>query len=301
MNKKIELIKRYLVKRKEEEIFNLIVEDYENSNIYLGLIYNYRINQYKVLYVPLDLIDNDVDEYACYQFVRSSLVNFIMENLEDNVSVFQEDMFRFKYKYETYKITMKLFLERQYLFLCNRYIPIEWDFLYDILILLFGHSPNIISELCSDIVSLINNMDVVEYTMSYKFDLFKDKFIDIFSKKDIVDLNVDFLEKINNRYYSIVEDTIIIVEYNSRFKILNIYCDDYDNNINKIYSVLRDIKLEKFKFFYKIITKEDVHYLCYGNDGDYLKVIDGVSSKKIFCNNIYIEYDRDGYLERLLK
>ena len=41
MNKKIELIKRYLVKRKEEEIFNLIVEDYENSNIYLGLIYNY--------------------------------------------------------------------------------------------------------------------------------------------------------------------------------------------------------------------------------------------------------------------
>ena len=72
MNKKIELIKRYLVKRKEEEIFNLIVEDYENSNIYLGLIYNYRINQYKVLYVPLDLIDNDVDEYACYQFVRSS-------------------------------------------------------------------------------------------------------------------------------------------------------------------------------------------------------------------------------------
>ena len=51
-----------------------------------------------------------------------------MENLEDNVSVFQEDMFRFKYKYETYKITMKLFLERQYLFLCNRYIPIEWEF-----------------------------------------------------------------------------------------------------------------------------------------------------------------------------
>ena len=32
-----------------------------------------------------------------------------------------------------------------------------------------------------------------------------------------------------------------------------------------------------------------------------IKVIDGVSSKKIFCNNIYIEYDRDGYLERLLK
>lgn len=64
MNKKIELIKKYLIKRKEEELFNLIVEDYENNNIYLGLIYNYRINQYKVLYVPLDLIDNDVEEYA---------------------------------------------------------------------------------------------------------------------------------------------------------------------------------------------------------------------------------------------
>lgn len=301
MNKKIELIKKYLIKRKEEELFNLIVEDYENNNIYLGLIYNYRINQYKVLYVPLDLIDNDVEEYACYQLVRSSIVNFIIENLEDSVSIFQEDMFRFKYKYENYKITMSLFLERQYLFLCNRYIPVEWDFLYDILVLLFGHGPNIISELCSDILSLINNMDVIEYTMSYKFDLFKDKFNDIFSKKDIVDLNVDFLEKINNRYYSVVSDTIIIVEYNSRFKILNIYCDDYDNNISKIYSVLRDITLEKFKCFYKIITKEDIHYLCYGNDGDYLKVIDGVSSKKIVCNNIYIEYDKDNYLENLLK
>ena len=145
-------------------MFNLIVEDYENNNIYLGLIYNY---------IPLDLIDNDVEEYACYQLVRSSIVNFIIENLEDSVSIFQEDMFRFKYKYDNYKITMSLFLERQYLFLCNRYIPVEWDFLYDILVLLFGHGPNIISELCSDILSLINNMDVIEYTMSYKFDLFK--------------------------------------------------------------------------------------------------------------------------------
>ncbi len=309
MDKK-DLVRKYLKNKKEIELVNLYIKDYEGSDIYIGVVYNNKINRYKVLYIPLDLVDNDIEEYVCYQFIRSNLVEFMIENLEQYVSLFQDEMFRFRYKYPTYKIEMSIFLEREYLFVCNRYIPREWEFLYDVLVMLFEHSPNMISEVCADMLSLLNTMDIVDYDKSYKFNLFKDKLSDIFPKKIINSkCEVKFLEYINNRYYGVVDKIIVIVEYNSRFKLLNVYCEDYDNNLDKVYAVLCGIINEKFRSFYKISIREDydvLHYLCFGIEDNHLMVIDNGEVKLISCN-LYknglldIEYDRDGYLEENLK
>ena len=65
-DKKLNLIKRVLKKKKELPIIELKIKDYNNSNFYLSLLYNQRIENFKVLYIPLDNIeDTKIKEYCC--------------------------------------------------------------------------------------------------------------------------------------------------------------------------------------------------------------------------------------------
>ena len=44
----------------------LLQKSEDDIRVFVPGIYNSKINQYKTLYVDLDLIDNDVEEYVCY-------------------------------------------------------------------------------------------------------------------------------------------------------------------------------------------------------------------------------------------
>ena len=57
-DKKLNLIKRVLKKKKELPIIELKIKDYNNSNFYLSLLYNQRIEKFKVLYIPLDVVED---------------------------------------------------------------------------------------------------------------------------------------------------------------------------------------------------------------------------------------------------
>ena len=47
MNSKFELIKKYLKKKKEEVIIDLIIKDYDKSNFYIELVFNRKIDKFK--------------------------------------------------------------------------------------------------------------------------------------------------------------------------------------------------------------------------------------------------------------
>ena len=83
-----------LKKQKESVVVDLYLKDYDGANIYIALVYNEKIEKFKVLYVPIDAIriGDKVEEYFCYQFIFVKTVNYIMELINEN-----EDLYKEKY------------------------------------------------------------------------------------------------------------------------------------------------------------------------------------------------------------
>ena len=70
MDNSILVIQKYLKKKKERVLLDLYIRDYNKSNFYIALVFNKRIEKFKVLFVPLDVCENKyIDDYVCYQFI----------------------------------------------------------------------------------------------------------------------------------------------------------------------------------------------------------------------------------------
>lgn len=316
MENKIRLIEKYLKKKKEKKILSLIVKNYDKVNFYMALVYNFKIKKYKMLFVPLDIMDgNNIEDFVCYQFVKVQYADYLLDIIRDYKYLYNDLDFRNKknLNIDNYYIEINLYsLDDEYKFCATRYIPKEWDFLYEAIILLFDYLPHVVNELCTEILSVLNKSLVVDYQLSYDFDLYKDDYNNIFDE-DVIsigeklykDKKVKYLENVNNKFYGIVEDSIVIVEYNSRKKILNLYCNG-DVDKSKIYAVLLGIIDEKFNKFYKVIINKDSnvsYYLCYGVVDNCIKVIYGSDEKlldiKMFKDGtLQILEDNKGKLEK---
>ena len=82
-DKKIGLIRKLLKKKHEAPIIELQIKDYNNSNFYISLLYSRTIDKFKVLYIPLDVVeDNKIEEYCCYQFMEVKSVVYITEQIK---------------------------------------------------------------------------------------------------------------------------------------------------------------------------------------------------------------------------
>ena len=91
---------------------------------------------------------------------------------------------------------------------------------------LFEHIPNIMNELCVELLAVLNNStSKIEYNSSLIFDLFNDNIENLFQENSVIDgkryyddNKVTFLEKVNGKYFAIVNDYIVIVDYNENKK-----------------------------------------------------------------------------------
>lgn len=319
MEERINLIEKYLKKKKEKKIMNLIIRDYDQSNFYIALVYNQKIEKYKVVFIPLDVVQDEyLDDYVCYQFMKVQLANFIIDNIREFSYLFvdKENRGRKNPDMDNYSIEINLYEDKkEHKLTATKYIPRDWMFLYEIIVLLFEHMPHIVNELCVELLAILNNSQVVEYQLSYNFDLYNGDFKEIFSDQTIEEgerlfdnKQVKFLEKVNDKYFAVVKEHIVIVEYNERKKILNLYCDcGCTTHRSHIYAVLLNIINNKFRSFYKVkfddFTGKTAYYLCYGIDGDNIKVIHGSKEKLLEIDlfdqqRIQIMEDPTGYLEK---
>ena len=287
MNSKFELIKKYLKKKKEEVIIDLIIKDYDKSNFYIALVFNRKIDKFKVLFIPMDILEDDkIDEYCCYQFIMLSNVNYILEILNEDKELFNDE-FRNKLSdtLKSYYIEINTSIDNNdYKFITNQFIPKEWEFMFEIMVILFEHCPNIVNELCTKLLVDFNSKeDSLRYDYSLEMDIFGDS-LGLIEGIDVN--NIDFLEKINDKYYAVIEDNIFVLEYNSYKKILNIYSDTRGEvNVQYLYAIISAIRNKLEKKFYKISVIEDeikTNYLCYGlDDNGSFKVIENNSCKLI--------------------
>ena len=85
MDNSILVIQKYLKKKKERVLLDLYIRDYNKSNFYIALVFNKRIEKFKVLFIPLDVCENKyIEDYICYQFIDISSVNYILNTINDN-------------------------------------------------------------------------------------------------------------------------------------------------------------------------------------------------------------------------
>lgn len=288
------VIKNYLRKKRESVIIDLIIRDYNKSNFYIALVFNSRIEKFKVLYIPLDVCEyRYIKDYVCYQFINVYLAEYIIKTLKENEKLFSDEAFRNKLsKYITnYYIEMNSYVnEKHYKFVTTRHLPEEWLFLFEVVSVLFEHIPVYMNELGLEILAIFNNFkEAINYKYSVEFDLFKGDLRKLLFDTSKV-REVSFLESICGKYIAIVDDSLVIVEYDPR-KILNLY--SLKDEDSYIYNCLVAIREERFRPFYKLMVVEDVedfdmgigkYYLCYGIENNKFLVIEKDQVKRIDCS-----------------
>jgi hypothetical protein len=92
----IHKIRKVLEKKHEKIILDMYLKNYYNSNSYYAIIYNEKIEKFKVLFVPIDLIDilTPIEEYFCYQFIFVHTVNYILNTIRDNEISINKNLIR---------------------------------------------------------------------------------------------------------------------------------------------------------------------------------------------------------------
>ena len=261
MTDKIKLaVSKYLKRKKERVIIDLVISDYNKSNFYVGLVFNSKIEKFKVLFIPMDVVDDNIEEYVCYQFINLNLVNYILETIDNSKDIYKDAKVRDKVNkmINSYYIEINTHVGREdYTFKTTKYIPKEWMFLYETILILFEHCPNILHGLCEDIMGVLDvREDEILYQKSIDFDLFKGDLDKIFNNCNLLD--VSYLEKVNGMYFSIIDNELVIVDYNNDKNVLNLYCTNNENFDDHFYSCLLKIRENAFNKFYKLY----IDYIC---------------------------------------
>ena len=215
MAKEIQLaVSKYLKKKKESVVVDLYIRDYNKTNFYIALVYNAKIEKFKVVFIPLDVVDNEIDDYVCYQFINVMLVNHILETIKDSKDRYIDSSVRDRVNkmIDNYYIEINTHVSSEdYSFKTTKYLPKDWVFFYEVILILFEHVPNVMSGLCKDILAVLDDSeDIIEYQMSIDFDLYKDDIDKVF-KDELLD--VSYLEKANGMYFGIIENDLVIIDY----------------------------------------------------------------------------------------
>lgn len=314
LDKKEKLIEKYLKKKKEKPLLELIIKNYNNSNFYISLLYNSNIEKFKVLYIPLDVVDNTkIEEYCCYQFMEVKSVEYIIEQIKEALPKYQEQDSRNRQNINVNNFLIQLNIynnNQKYDFYTTRYLPKDWQFLFEAIVMLFEHTPNIMGELAIEILSVImNTNEDIEYQLSIPKSLNDDSLLSYF-ETSTKNMEVSFLEKVDGKYYAIISNHLIIIEENCKTEI-NIFCDKKELVTSEyVYTVIEAIKANVEKRFYKIHltdTKKNknYNYLCLGLEKNKLKLIEKNKLKLISLSSlknkkINILEDHNHYLEKAL-
>ena len=310
-------IKKYLFKKREEVLVDLNISDYSNNNFYVALVYNHKIDMYKVLYIPFDIVeDGKIDDYVCYQFIDMLSVNHIIRCFEDAKNIFNEKSFRrsINKNIKSYGIEINYnYKGDSYDFKATRYIPLDWMFMFDTIITLFEHVPHVVSGVVEDILMLFKDPTYdIPYQESFKFDLLRDDDAKLYKKfgKEVLDYKkVKYLDTYRNNYIAIVNGHIVII--NNDFGVVNTYCDcdDYKvlvltaimgirNNENKEFNKIMLIDRErasKAKYLYvSDLCDKGIKYIsgCYERTIPYSDYDDGL---------IKFVLDNDGMEDKIKK
>lgn len=305
ITKKIEQVQKHF--KKDKNILELTLFNYEGYYIYIRLDELKSTKTYKLSWIDLALMQTkDVEKYVSYEYIPNDRINEFINNvnnlesietnfIEDNLS--DERLVTLNVNVETSnkeKISVKF----------NKYIPNEITYIYNILNFIFQNLPKKLEGFLYEIISsLTGETNKYEYKKEFAFDLFNDDIDEIFDDRIIEcgmeyydDGSVLYLEKIDDRYFAVVEGTkdyLVIVKYNEEEKKLQLYCNcPCEFFCKHMYAVLESIRNNDMCRFYKIAHKNNTkdllekvlsfdYYLCVGIVEDQLEIVNNNGSIEI--------------------
>ena len=288
-----DLVDKYLNKKKYLCLMDTLFYNVDDISIYIRLDYTKKNATYRINWVNLTTMeDKKVEYWLNTSLIYPSMVDKIKKLIADNGMV--EDYID-KDKIDSKIIINSYLTDYKYnkkTFEFKRYIPKCWQFLADILLVLFEAMPRYIYPLfqitTEKLISPATNC-------VFNFDLKKDSIDTLFNEEIIqrgikyyAEKRVLFLEKSDIFYNSVVSGSknyLVSIINNEKTKEVQMTCNcPYDGFCKHIYATLLAIKNKEEHRFYKIARIDESknivdnlkifnYLLCVGIVDDYFVVV----------------------------
>ena len=295
-NNIFEKIDSFLRKRGHELVLSLFLDGYNGNNIYVRFDYVPKIAVYKIVWFDLNFInekklENYINIQMMTKFMAERLVSAMLDNKYESGRFENDDIIGDRVEIISY-VT-----EDRYEFVFDRFLPLEWKFLIDPLVIMFTYLPKGMDCMLNEMFGKFDGVEE-KYNLAkpFKFDLMKDDLSKVFKKSVIEyaqvlvdDEMVTFLEKVNKSYLAIVENkkphSIVINVMDDGFIRLFCNCNDNKACVHLAAVILAIREKKKCNSFYKVRLIEEESgslldkvtnpscFLCFGLMEDRLLVI----------------------------
>lgn len=290
---KIKKISTFLKKKSHINYLTIMLESYNNKDMYIRFDYVEKIKAYKMIWYDLEFVDiKHLELYTNMQLVQSFFANRLVELLH-KITIKPGAFIDEKILGDRVTFTINISKDNPKEYVYDRFLPLKWAQLIDPLALVFSYLPRAMENYLSEMFAIFdNNVNYYNSSRPIKLNFAKDNIDDLFDKKIIIkgrriEDRVTFLEKIGNRYLAIVEDEKIICVIIDKVvnDFYNMWCTCNKPYLDEhIYATLQCIKDNKIRKFYKVKRKsdgknllEDVRkgefYYAFGVEDERIKVV----------------------------
>lgn len=261
-NKKLTKIKKEY--KNTEMLLDIYLENYHNNYIYIRIDYYKKIKTYKLSWIDLSLYNNDFNSVINYEHLPNNIISLIKNIISNinNLDLYQPP----EQKENLVNISSNLLTKNNQPLKLTfyRYIHSKDKVLFDLFGVIFNNLPHKLDVFFKEIsAAIFGNTTKYEYKEEFKFDLFQDNPDTLFfpqiierGKEYHQQGRVLFLEKINDKYFSVVGGHslyVIVIKYDETNKTMQVYCSCPCEFLCKhIYAVILAIRNNQFKKFYKI-------------------------------------------------
>lgn len=331
-DEKISLIQKYY--KKDSTFLEMSLTNYEEYNLYICLNKITKTNSYRLSWFDLDNIaDENIEKYLSCQYIHLKTIDSIKKYFSEVIasSIRHEETTAEDYIVKL-KVNTPTQVDKKIDVSFRKYLPISLFHLLDLVIFIFKSISKGYEEILFELMAnFTKSTQKYEYKKEFDFNLFKGDIDKLFSyqigergKKYYEESKVKFLEKIDDRYFAVVEGTekyLTIIKYKEDEEKMQVYCScPCEFYCKHMYAVILVIRNKKTNHFYKIIynnpekdlldriTNSD-YFLCIGVFEKYLQIINNYGEIELVpiidssgkCNWQIIEDSEDKKLSKEIK
>lgn len=284
-------LSRIRKKLKKNNLFlEILLLNYEKFNIYIRIDYIKKLGVYKISWFDLEFFDfNKIEKYMGCEYINGKII-------DDIINIFLNKSNNYQVDCDKNIVIFNGYFNEGYHYQFERYIPNDLLFLGDVFSIIFKSLPYSLEYFLYQLhAEIMGTKSRYEYHDCFNFDLYKDDLKKIFDDRVIKNGKkfykyncVEFLEKIEDKYYSIVKGTekyLVVIKDDEEKKEMLLYCTcPCHFNCKHVYGVIRSIRENKERKLYKVIyINKEVniidnvtnykHLLCSGVCDDCLEII----------------------------
>ena len=247
-----------------ELLLDIYIKNYHSVSLYIRIDYYKKEKSYKLSWLDLSHIKgNNISNIISYEYIPDGVIKQIEKLLID----INTDKYNNPSNEENLVIVNSEFKYNKFNISFDRYIPKEINPLFNLMVIVFDNLPRKLNGFLQEMSALIiGNKNKYEYEEAFDFDLFNDDIDNHFDyeiiergEKYYEEGRVLFLEKVGDRYFGVVGGKslyVTIIKYDEIKKQTMVYCScPCEFKCKHIYAVIKAIRNNKFRKFYKISHK----------------------------------------------